>query len=189
MKTKRFRLLVFCSANENMAQDFKTLASDLGKNIAIHNWDLVYGGASASMMGKLAQSFIEYKKESQIIGIFSTSLSALESEQPGLDECLHLPHLQDRKQKMMEISDLAIVMPGGLGTLDEALSVFSSCAVGEKHLPLVFLNYQSYWQHLSMLFDHMRSCGSMSDAQFKNTYWVNNNLELIDLLKTLQKEA
>ncbi|WP_234999737.1 TIGR00730 family Rossman fold protein [Legionella quinlivanii] len=99
---------------------------------------LVYGGSSLGMMGLLANTVKECG--GKVVGIITHHLIEQEKPLKCLDELYIVDSMQERKSMMQQISDMFIVMPGGLGTLEEAIETWNAIKIGELTKPIGFLN-------------------------------------------------
>ncbi|MEO8396621.1 MAG: TIGR00730 family Rossman fold protein, partial [Chloroflexota bacterium] len=110
-------ICVYCSASNKIAPGYFQLATDLGTAIAQRGDTLVYGGSSAGLMGKLAQTTQEHG--GRVIGIIPQSLVDLELAYHNADELLITANMRERKANMEARADAFIALPGGVGTMEE----------------------------------------------------------------------
>ena len=111
---------VYLGAQFGNDNEYSDAAILLGKKIAAEGFTLVYGGSSLGMMGLLANTVKEHA--GRVVGIITHHLIAQEKPLKILDELHIVDSMQQRKAMMQKISDMFVVMPGGLGTLEEARS-------------------------------------------------------------------
>lgn len=144
---------VYLGANFGNNSQFSEAAVLLGKELAEMGFTLVYGGSSLGMMGLLATTVKEHGGKA--IGIITKQL--IEREQPLdlLDELHIVDTMQERKRMMQEMADIFIVMPGGLGTLEEAFDTWNAIKIGELKKSIGFLNVNGYFDGL---FSFIGSC-------------------------------
>jgi uncharacterized protein (TIGR00730 family) len=148
-KTKKtpppFRVTVFCSANVGLNPAFIQAAQLFSQGLAARNWELLYGGARAGLMGEFASSALA--AGAAVRGAITEGL-ARNQEIPhrGLSELVMSKDLFERKKWMMENGDAFVIFPGGFGTLDEALEVITWKSLGHHRKPILFVNLDGFWQ-------------------------------------------
>ena len=135
---------------------FKNEAACLGTTLAGAGAEIVYGGMDAGLMGLLAK----HTRDSggHVTGVIPRSLKDSERIYHDISETVLVDSLWHRKQVMFERGDAVIAMPGGFGTLDEALEVLYWGTLGHHAKPLILLNIDGYWDDiLNYLYDSVRS--------------------------------
>ena len=139
-------ICVFCSSSEAVASDYKDLARELGTVIGQRGDTLIYGGCNVGLMGLLARSVHEHG--GRVIGIIPQKLADNGLAYAEADEQILTNDLRDRKALMDERSDAFVVMPGGLGTLEEAIEILNLKQLKYHRRPVVFLNSGGYYDRL-----------------------------------------
>ena len=139
-------ICVYLGAKLGNSECFKDAAIELGRQIAHSNLRLVYGGSSLGLMGLLATSVME--GGGKVTGIITESLVAQEKPLTSLDELIITKTMQERKMLMQQKADAFIVMPGGLGTLEEAFDTWNAVKMGAFTKPFGFLNIDGYFDYL-----------------------------------------
>ncbi len=152
MKTIK-SICVFCGSSESVDDGYKAVATELGRAIGKKGIDLVYGGASIGLMGCVARGVHEEK--GKVIGILPEFFRTKDIEYPDADELIVTKDMRERKAKMDERSDAFIVLPGGVGTLEEAIEILSMRQLKLTDKPLVFINTQGFYDKLNETFDAM----------------------------------
>lgn len=137
---------VYLGANFGNNPQFSQAAVLLGKELADMGFTFVYGGSSLGMMGLLATTVKEHGGKA--IGIITKQLIEREKPLDLLDELHIVDTMQERKRMMQEIADIFIVMPGGLGTLEEAFETWNAIKIGELKKSIGFLNINGYFDGL-----------------------------------------
>ena len=143
---------VYCGASGKVRESYKTAARDLGKKLADNKTTLIYGGGDVGIMGIVANSVM--KNEGEVIGIIPKFLDELEVGHRGLSELILTENMHERKNLMAEKSDAFVVMPGGLGTLEEFFEMITWKQLGLHDKPIVIFNVEGYWDALVELIDH-----------------------------------
>ena len=114
---------VFCGASNAVDERWMEIATELGRLIAVENLRLVYGGGRVGLMGRVADGCIGAGGE--VCGVITDKLMKIEVAHGGLDSLEVTPSMSDRRNRMIEYSDMFIVLPGGVGTLDELFEVLA----------------------------------------------------------------
>ncbi|MCB1784138.1 MAG: TIGR00730 family Rossman fold protein [Alphaproteobacteria bacterium] len=140
------RLTVYLGSSGRCRPVFKDIARKTGKLIGKQGKTLVYGGMDAGLMGIVANEALA--AGAPVTGIIPKSLKDSERIHPGLTETILVPGLWERKRKMFRRADAIIVLPGGFGTLDEALEALYWGHLGAHAKPVVFINIENYWDDL-----------------------------------------
>ena len=144
---------VYLGANSGNNDQFSEATVLLAKELADMGFTLVYGGSSLGMMGLLATSVKE--RGGKVVGIITKQLIEREKPLDLLDELHIVDTMQERKRMMQQLADIFIVMPGGLGTLEEAFETWNAIKIGELKKNIGFLNINGYFDGL---FSFIGSC-------------------------------
>lgn len=171
-------IAVFCGAHVGKHILYQQAAKELAQLFVKFKLNLIYGGAQVGLMGKLADSILE--KNGQVIGVIPHSLAGVEIAHPNLTK-LHIVHsMHARKKKMSELADGFILIPGGIGSLDEFFEIFTWQKLGFHQKPCGILNVNHYYDHLINFFDHSVQEGFL-EAEYKNAIIMGNSpAELMD---------
>lgn len=140
------KIAVFCSASDDIAPVFKEKAKELGAWLGQHHKWLVYGGSNTGLMESLAQSAKE--NGAMIMGVVPTKLEEHGRVSELLDVTFHSVNLSDRKDIMLQESEVMVALPGGIGTLDEVFHVMASCSIGYHDKKVIFYNVDGFWDEL-----------------------------------------
>lgn len=137
------KIAIFCSASDDIdavyTEKAKELGEWMGKN---HKW-LVYGGSNAGLMEAVARSAKE--NGSMLLGVVPTKLEERGSVSDLLDVTFRTVNLSDRKDVMLQESDVMVALPGGIGTLDEIFHVLASASIGYHDKKVVLYNVNGFW--------------------------------------------
>ena len=145
-------IVVYCSAQDGLDEKYQQLASTLGQWIGENNHTLVYGGVKSGLMHVTAQAV--HEAGGRCMGVIPEMfLHRLDSL---CDEVVATRDLADRKQRMIALGDVFIVLPGGIGTLDEWISTLTVMCIGDDdHRPIIAVNldglYDTIVQQLATL--------------------------------------
>ena len=150
-------ICVFCGSSESVDNSYKAVATELGRAIGKKGVDLVYGGASIGLMGCVARGVHEEK--GKVIGILPEFFHKKDIRYLDADELIITKDMRERKAKMDELSDAVIVLPGGIGTLEEAMEILSMRQLKLSKKPLVFINTGGFYDKLNETFTSMIDLG------------------------------
>lgn len=148
---------VFCSADEHIDPDFFVMAKELGEWMASEGHTLVFGGTNMGLMECIAKAM--HQNKGQVIGVVPTKLEKYGSVSDYNDVEIRCETLSDRKDLMLEHSDIVLAMPGGIGTLDEIFTVAASHTIGYHHKNIILYNMKGFWNKLIALLDDMQDRG------------------------------
>lgn len=144
----RKKVCVYCSSREGLGGEIEEGAQEIGRAIARCGAEMVYGGVNAGLMHVVASAAKE--AGAKVIGVVPEVFA--HRADPLCDDIIMARDLNDRKARMMDMSDLFVVLPGGLGTIDEWISTLSWILVQEKvnpdaDKPILVWNYESMYRH------------------------------------------
>ncbi|WP_236042349.1 TIGR00730 family Rossman fold protein [Roseibium aggregatum] len=148
---------VYCGSNFGSDSSHEAAATRLGQLIAEAGLRLVYGGGSVGLMGTVANSALE--SGGQVTGIIPHFLEKREVMLETLDDLIVTRDMHERKLLMFEKSDAFIALPGGIGTLEEAVEMMTWAQLGQHRKPVLLADINGFWSPLIELFDHMRAQG------------------------------
>ena len=129
---------MFCGSSQSVDDRYKKVATELGQEIGKRGVDLIYGGASIGLMGCVAHGV--HQEKGKVIGILPEFFHTKDIGYLDADELIVTQDMRERKAKMDERSDAFIVLPGGIGTLEEAIEILSMRQLKLTDKPLVFIN-------------------------------------------------
>lgn len=137
---------VFCGSKEGSNPLYAKHATELGRLIAVLDLRLVYGGGKKGLMGILADAVLANK--GNVMGVLPKVLIEWELQHQGLTEMAIVPDMHSRKKMMYEMSDAAIVLPGGFGTLDELFEMITWNQLKIHDKKIYILNSGGFYNHL-----------------------------------------
>jgi len=145
-------LCVFCGSKTGQDPAHELAARRLGEIMAERNVKLIFGGGRIGLMGVVAGAVLDGGGEA--IGVIPEFLKDLEVGDDSVTEQIATGSMHERKNKMFELSDGFVVLPGGLGTLDEALEIVTWKQLRLHSKPIVVLNSGGYWSVFADLVRH-----------------------------------
>ena len=150
-------ICVFCSANQQIDPDFFTMTEELGRWAAKNGHSIVYGGVNQGLMecvGKAAK-----QNGGRTIGVVPTIVEKTGRTSDYVEIEIPCDNLSDRKQLMMDQSDVFIALPGGIGTIDEIFTVASSATIGYHNKVVILYNMNGFWDSLIATLDDLQAKG------------------------------
>jgi uncharacterized protein (TIGR00730 family) len=145
---------VYCSSSNKLSNIYKKAAIDLGTILGRNNIRLVYGGGKRGLMGILADASI--KAGGQVTGFMTQFLYDYEGGNQKITDLHIVGSMHERKQCMFAASDAFIILPGGLGTLDETFEIMTWKQLGLHKKQIIIIDINGYWRPLfDNFFSHM----------------------------------
>lgn len=181
------RLAVFCGAREGNRPEFMEQAKALGKWLADHEIELVYGGGQFGLMGAVANSVLDHG--GVVHGVITETLAERGAANPRLEDIRTVASMDMRKEKMMEKADGMIALPGGVGTLEEISQCASWITIGENRKPVAFYNEGGFYNHLKELFQTMHEQGFLEQSYVDALYFSDNFDQILDFMNHYQAPA
>jgi len=146
-------LCVYCGSSGRGRDSHHDAARRLGRLMAEAGVRLVYGGGRIGMMGLVADAVLEAGGE--VVGIIPRFLDQVEVGHSGVSHMIVTDNMHERKEKMAELSDAFVILPGGLGTLDETFEILTWKQLQLHDKPVVIADIDGYWQPLVALVDRL----------------------------------
>ena len=151
------KICVFCSANQQIDNEFFTMTEELGTWAAKNGHSIVYGGVNQGLMECLGKATKE--AGGRTIGMIPMIVEKSGRMSDYVDIEIPCDNLTDRKQLMMDQSDAFIALPGGIGTMDEVFTVAASATIGYHDKPLILYNMKGFWNPLIAMLDELQDKG------------------------------
>jgi hypothetical protein len=173
------RLCVYCGSSRGADESYRQAAVRLGTLMADAGVELVYGGGRVGLMGLLADAALA--RNGRVTGIIPTHLHDREVAHPNA-RLVIVASMHERKQRMFDLADGFVTLPGGLGTLDETIEMLTWRQLGLHGKPVIIADIAAYWAPLLGLFEHAVAQGFAAPAA-RDFYRVVARIE--DVLPTL----
>ena len=157
------RLCVFCGASTPSQSIHASVSMELANAMLARKIGLVYGGGRVGLMGILAERMMG--GGGTVVGVIPHQLQRREVANMDVTELILVDSMHERKALMYERSDGFVVLPGGFGTLDEAMEILTWKQLGMHDKPIVFVNVAGYYDGLDALFNR-----SIQDGLLKPEY-------------------
>jgi uncharacterized protein (TIGR00730 family) len=142
---------VFCGSSDAADPAYLRAAGDLGRALAAAELRLVYGGGGVGLMGATARA--AHEAGGKVLGIIPDFLLGKERALEIVEHVV-VTSMHQRKQMFFEESDGFVILPGGIGTLEEVIELLSWRRLDLHTMPVVFYNPDNFWGPLFALFQH-----------------------------------
>lgn len=157
------RVCVYCGSSSLVAEAYRIAATRVGTALAQAGIELIYGGGRIGLMGLLADATLA--AGGRVTGIIPGFLNDRELGHAGVTKLIVVESMHERKQRMFELADAFVILPGGLGTLDETFECVTWRQLGLHDRPILLVDVDGYWQPLMRLVDHVVETGFARAAQ------------------------
>jgi uncharacterized protein (TIGR00730 family) len=151
------RVAVFCGSSPGVDPAWSTSAYDVGRALAQRGIGLVYGAGGYGLMGEVSQGALDAGGE--VIGVIPRSMVEREWGRDDLTELHVVETMHERKALMADLADAFLCLPGGLGTLEEIVEVWSWRQIGYNDDPVGFLDLGGFWTPLLRALDGLVTAG------------------------------
>ena len=149
----RFSVCVYCASSEAVRPAHRRIAAELGEAIAAEGWGLVYGGGNIGLMGEVARAALS--SGAHVTGIIPHRLATREIALDDVTELIRVDTMRERKALMDERSNAFIVLPGGIGTVEELVEMITLKQLGWHDRAIVVLDSEGFWDPLMAQFQRM----------------------------------
>ena len=178
------KIAVYCSAKDRIPEEYLALGDVLGKYIAEAGHTLVYGGATGGLMTRVSNAAKE--AGGVVEGVIPQRIIQAKRMADNCDTLYIVNNMCERKQKMKELADCFVCLPGSYGTLDEMMDVIASGTVDEHRKPIYILNYQGFYDYLKLQAEHMRKLSFLPQEEQYVPQFVDTIEDLIEKINTLK---
>ncbi len=149
------RICIYCGSSPGSLPAYAAAARHSGTVLAERGLAVVYGGGNVGLMGILADAALA--AGGQVIGVIPRRMIARELGHSGVTSLIAVDSMHERKQKMADLSDAFIALPGGIGTMEELFEAFTWLQLDLHRKPVGLLNVAGFYDRLVEFLAHMRS--------------------------------
>ena len=171
---------VFCGAHEGKNPRYAEDAKKIGEILAAKGINVVFGGGNVGLMKIVSDAALDNGVDA--IGIGLESLHNLELVNPRLKNQIITKTLLDRKDEFMKRSDAFIVLPGGVGSLDELAEIMANNQLGLINKPVGLLNTEGYYDHLLAWMKKAVEEDFITEANFNDLIVSSSCEDLVNLI-------
>jgi uncharacterized protein (TIGR00730 family) len=175
-------LAVFCGSKNGADKIYTTHAAQLGQLLAKHNITLIYGGGGKGIMKTVADHVME--NGGTVIGVIPKILIEWEHQHKNISQLIITDDMHSRKKIMYSMCDAALVLPGGLGTLDEMFEMLTWNQLSIHDKIIFIMNSGSFFSHLIQHISFLEKNGFLYEPAEKRIKYLNDPSEFDAYLKT-----
>ncbi len=176
------RVTVFTGSKHGNDPHYGQAVQSFANTVAEQGLDVVFGGGNVGLMGVLADTALV--AGAQVFGVMPESMQDTETPHPDLTQLDIVPNMHTRKQRMAELGDAFVALPGGLGTLEELFEIWTWQQLGLHTKPVALYNPMGFWDPLLTMIDHMAGQGFVRHAFISALIVEDDAARLLDALRT-----
>lgn len=169
------RICVFCGSQPGRDPSFTDVAKNIGRSLLKHGHTLVFGGGSTGQMGLLADVMLAGNAE--VIGVIPEALALPELMHQKVADMRIVANMHLRKAEMHALAEAYLVLPGGLGTLEELFETVCWAQLDFHSAPIAVMNHNGLYDHLTDLLM------AMKEQQFL----TDRHIDLLNMMKSEQQ--
>jgi uncharacterized protein (TIGR00730 family) len=179
-------ILVYCGSSKGHNPIYEAEAKSLMQAFKKYDCKLIFGAGSVGIMGVLADEYL--RLGGHVIGVIPSFMEPWEVKHKGIQECYVTETMHSRKQKMAELADGVIALPGGFGTLDELFEMLTWKQLDLHQMPISVLNTNGYFDHLLAQLQHMVDEGFLKSPNLEALQVETNPEALVDYIMAYEPE-
>ncbi|HEY2722033.1 MAG TPA: TIGR00730 family Rossman fold protein [Chitinophagaceae bacterium] len=173
-------MAVFCGSKNGSDELYVMHAQQLGKLMAAHNINMIYGGGSTGLMGVVADAVMDNR--GRVTGIIPHLLVEWEHQHHNITELIIADDMHERKKKIYELCDAAIVLPGGFGTLDELFEMLTWNQLAIHYKQIFILNSGGFFDHLLAHMNRLEKQGFLYETAKERITVLSDPVHLSEYL-------
>ena len=171
------KIAVYCGSTFGSDPAFEQAARRLGRWLGDSGHTLVYGGGESGLMGAVASEV--FARGGQVIGVLPGNVRFIcERPQPWCTQVITEPDMNSRKQRMLELADAFIALPGGTGTLDEISEVITLTKLGVFAKRSVLFNTRGFYEPFRQMIGEMERCGFIGPGEMAHVLYSDDPEEI-----------
>jgi len=180
------KICVFCGSSHGKNPLYEDAAHQLGRVLVENNLELVFGGGNVGLMGEISRTVLSLGGKST--GVIPDALYR-KVDMGDLTELHVVADMHERKGKMYELSDAFIAIPGGIGTLEELIEIFTWGQLGYHSKPVGLLNTCGFYDFLLEFLSHMTKEEFLKSVHFNNLVVGNDPVQLVTAITSFKPTA
>jgi len=174
-------LAVFCGSKLGNNPLFSKHAAELGRLIATLEIKLVYGGGKKGLMGIIADSVLQHG--GSVLGVIPKFLVEWEHQHEGITELAVVSDMHSRKKMMYDLCDAAVVLAGGIGTMDELFEMLTWNQLKIHNKKIYFLNSGGFYTHLINHLNQMEKEGFLYESWKERVHFCKTPIEIFNKIE------
>lgn len=181
--TEKLMIAVYGAASETVADVHKDNAYKIGQIIADSNMSVIFGGGSTGMMGAAARGV--RAADGELVGVIPMFMNAIEPEFDDCTKYVYVDSMAERKSVMEALASHFVILPGGIGTMDEMFQIATLIMLGRKKSKIIVFNDNGVYDHIKEYVDDAISRGFI-DPKIKDIMiWCNSVNAMTNVIKSL----
>ncbi len=173
-------ICVYAGSTCGASPEYAAVAASFGRAAARRGFTIVYGGGGVGLMGVLAAAALA--AGGRVIGVIPRQMIAEERAHHGLTELIPVETMHKRKHRMAQLADAFVALPGGIGTLEELMEMFTWLQLGLHLKPVGLLNSRGFYDLLLQFLAHLRDEKFLTSAHLAMLTVATDAESLLDRL-------
>jgi hypothetical protein len=179
-------IAVYCSSSNKINDEYKDEARKIGSLLAQKKIKIIYGGGNMGLMGILSNSALD--SGGDVYGVITNHLLDMEKRNESLNNFKIVDSMHDRKMEMYNNADAFLILPGGIGTLEEFFEVYSWKQLHLHNKPIFIYNYKNFWDDLIHLVENLIKKNFADENMIEAYKIINNHNDLEKILEINGKD-
>ena len=179
IKSKSFKVCVFCGSKSGNDEKYKKIAFKIGKELSGKKYSIIYGGGKIGLMGALAEGVTSNK--GNLFSIIPKHFQDKDVVFKNSSKILFTKDFYERKKMMIKHADIFLVLPGGFGTIDELFEVISLNQLNIINKKVVLININNFWSSLKILIKDLKKNGFLYTKE--NIIFKSSVAETIEFIE------
>jgi len=179
-------IAVYCSSSNKINDEYKDEARKIGSLLAQKKIKIIYGGGNMGLMGILSNSALD--SGGDVYGVITNHLLDIEKRNESLSNYKIVDSMHDRKMEMYNNADAFLILPGGIGTLEEFFEVYSWKQLHLHNKPIFIYNYKNFWDDLIHLVENLIKKNFADENMIEAYKIINNHNDLEKILEINGKD-
>lgn len=147
----KIKICMYGAASDSIEKEYIRQTEQLGREIAANGYTLVYGGGSSGLMGACTRGMAA--GNGIVIGVIPEFMKEFQNINERCTQLITTESLADRKEVMEKLADAFVILPGGVGTMDEFFQILTLSYLSQKSVPIVLFNIKGYFDPILAFID------------------------------------
>ena len=187
MESNNRYICVYGASSDNIAEEYKQAAYQLGKALAAKGWNCINGAGSAGVMHAVSDGFLD--GGAKAVGIIPQFMVDNGWHYSRLSDIISTPDMHQRKQMMAQRSQCSIAMPGGCGTLEELLEIITWKQLSLYNKPIVIFNINGFFDSILQQLEHCIAQQFMKPTHKHLWFTAHNVQQIVDYIESYDEQA
>ncbi|MDD7388788.1 MAG: TIGR00730 family Rossman fold protein [Lachnospiraceae bacterium] len=176
-------ICIYGASSDRIDESYKNAARELGKSLGEASFGMVFGGGATGLMGAAARGLRSVGKDRILIGVAPRFFDEPGVIYEGCSEIIWTETMRERKQKMEDLSDGFVVLPGGIGTFEEFFEILTLRELNRHNKPIILYNFNGYYDRIRELLQHAAAEKFMTEEQTYLCSFADSAEEILQKLK------